>query len=352
MPLIIPTVRELLLQTVAESASRLGLGSTLPPRSNLEALARAFVGPIYGAIARLSSVARDLFPDTAAGAQLERLASLDQVFRKPAAYASGSVIFSSSTAAVMPAGSMVRRSDGVEYSTTLEVAFFAGSAVAPVEAVLGGVAGNYDEGLELTLTSPVAGVSSTAVVESGGLTGGADRESDDALRDRLLLKRRTPPQGGALADYVLWALEVPGVTRAWSQRANPNPGDVGVPFVVDGDPGGLIPSPAKVAEVLAYIVPRAPAGANPVVFAPGVVEVDVEVTGLEPDTEAVRAAIEASLNDYFARTTEPGGTVALSQLSEAISLAAGESEHTLTDPVANVVLPTGSIARLGTLTFA
>ena len=69
--------------------------------------------------------------------------------------------------------------------------------------------------MQLTLDSPIVGVNASANVTAGALTGGADAEDDDSLRARLLARIKEPPQGGSKADYVTWALEVPGVTRAW-----------------------------------------------------------------------------------------------------------------------------------------
>ncbi|MDD4952837.1 MAG: baseplate J/gp47 family protein, partial [Desulfovibrionaceae bacterium] len=90
-----------------------------------------------------------------------------------------------------------------------------GAASAPVDAVEAGTGGNESAGVSLTLTSPVSGVQSTAAVAAGGITGGADQEADEALRARLITRIQQSPHGGAGYDYVAWALEVSGVTRAW-----------------------------------------------------------------------------------------------------------------------------------------
>ena len=52
-------------------------------------------------------------------------------------------------------------------------------------------------------------------VEYPGIAGGADEQSDLLLLQRVLARLRQPPHGGADFDYIRWALEVPGVTRAW-----------------------------------------------------------------------------------------------------------------------------------------
>ncbi len=350
MPFQYLTPQQLSTQTETEVASRLGL-SALLPRSVLLALSRAFAGVVFHALARIEWIFRQYFPDTAESEQLERIASLRGMYRRAAARASGSVTFSG--VGTVPADSRVRRVDGVEFRTLAPVTMSAGSGTTTVEAVLAGAVANTAATTPLTLTSPVPGISSSAVVAAGGIGGGADRESDDALRARVLALMRQPAQGGAPADYVRWALEVPGVTRAWAQRAYPQPGSVGLTFVVDGDPGGMIPSAPKVAEVAAYVSDstRLPATATLECYAPGTQVVNVNVT-LTPNTQAVRDSVTASLQAFFTANAAPGQTVYLSQIREAISTAAGETDHVLTAPVADVTTPAGTIPILGTVTFA
>lgn len=349
MPLTKPTVRELTAQTEAHLASRLGVGA-LFPRSVLYVLARVMAGSTYHLFARLEWVWRQLWEDTADGAELERRASICGIYRKPASAAEITVTFTG-TAASIASGVRVRRVDGVEFVTTEAGTFVLGATTVAATAAEAGAAANSNIATPLTLTSPILNVNTAAVVASLE-TSGADREDDEALRARVLQRKRNPPHGGAPADYIAWALEVPGVTRVWVQRAYPEPGSVGVTFVLDNDPSDIIPSPSKVAEVQAYIDPRAPATAFPIVYAPGTVAVDVEIA-LTVDTQAIRDAVESSLGEFFTRSADAGGsTVYLSQIREAISTAAGEVDHTLVDPVADTTVPVGSIATLGTVTFS
>ena len=67
------------------------------------------------------------------------------------------------------------------------------------------------------MIQPVTGINSGGVTSSRyTVTGGADMETDDELRTRMLAKYRRPRRKeGAATDYVEWALEVPGCSRAW-----------------------------------------------------------------------------------------------------------------------------------------
>ena len=71
-----------------------------------------------------------------------------------------------------------------------------------------------------------------------------------------------------------------------------------------------------------------------------------------PSTAAVRAAVEAELEDLLLREAEPGGTLYLSRIREAVSLAAGESDSTITVPSADVTKASGQIATMGVITWA
>ncbi|WP_332829400.1 baseplate J/gp47 family protein [Escherichia coli] len=65
-----------------------------------------------------------------------------------------------------------------------------------------------------------------------GITGGADIESIAELLDVCCMCAAIPG-GGALHDYVIWAREVPGVSRAWAWDAWHGPGTVGLAWLYD-----------------------------------------------------------------------------------------------------------------------
>jgi len=66
----------------------------------------------------------------------------------------------------------------------------------------------------------------------------------------------------------------------------------------------------------------------------------------------VQAAVEASLRDLIAREAEPGGTLLISRIREAISIAAGESDHVLTSPTTNQTAAAGEIFTMGAIAWA
>lgn len=345
-----PTLAELVTAAEQDLSARVLDGEPLLQQSTLAALARVQAGGLHLLYGFLSWAARQVHVHNCEAEYLDALAATWGLARKAASYAAGTVTFTGADGAVVAAGAELKRADGALYTTTADATISGGAASAPVDAVEAGTGGNESAGVSLTLTSPVSGVQSTAAVAAGGITGGADQEADEALRARLITRIQQPPHGGAGYDYVAWALEVSGVTRAWCYPEHMGPGTVGLTFVCDDAEGGIIPDGETVAAVAAHIEAERPVTAEVFVFAPTAVALDLQIT-LTPDTEAVRAAVVLELADLLQREAEPGATILLSQINEAISIAAGETDHVLVNPTANVEHGTGEIPVLGAITW-
>lgn len=345
-----PTLAALVERMRTDVLSRMAADDPLR-RADAEVYARALAGSVHGLYGYLEWLSNQVIYDTAEAEVLERWASIWGVARKGAAQASGTVTFAVLAGAVVPAGTLLQALDGVQYQTTADATISLPSATAPVVALLAVAAGNRLAGQSLTLVSPLPGVQQIAT--AGLLSGGADVETDDALRARLLARIQAPPQGGAASDYVAWALQVPGVTRAWVYPQELGAGTVTVRFVRDDDGTGaaIIPDAGEVAAVQAYINARRPVTAALTVVAPAAVALNFTITGLIPSTTAVQAAVQAELRDLLLREARPGGTILLSHLRAAISAAAGEDDYVLTAPVANVTNTVGNMTTMGTITW-
>lgn len=350
MPFQRPTLIELKERVAADLDSRLPGSDARLRRSNTAIIATVHAGAVHGLHGHLEYLSKQILPDTAEEEYLERWASIWGVARKEAAAAAGTVTFTGTNGAVIAAGTPLQRSDGAEFTVDVDVVIAAGVAAAAVTAVDAGSACNTAAGSTLTLVSPIAGVNAAVTVTIGGISGGTDIESDDDLRSRLLFAIRQPPHGGADFDYVEWALEVPGVTRAWCYPAYLGAGTVGLAVVCDDQPGGIIPDAAKVQEVQAYIDSLRPVTADVTVWAPIAKPLDL-VIELAPSTVAVQAAVEAELADLITREAVPNGTIYVSHIREAISLAAGEIDHTLVSPTADFTCVGGEIAVMGAITW-
>lgn len=351
MPFVRPTRQELVAQTSGELATRLGLDALLP-RGPLAAHAFIVAGMAHMAHGHLVWITRQIIPDTADSEHLERWASVFGIFRQAASKATGTVRFTGTDATTVPAGTLIRRvADGSEYATDAAGTIAAGIADVLVTATIGGETTDADTGTALVLVSPISRIDAQATVQAPGLSGGADTETDARLLERLLVRIRSTPQGGAAADYVTWALASSAeVTRAWALPLHNGDGTVGVTFAVDDDAGGPIPDAGQIADVQAFIDGLRPATADVDVFAFGAVPIDPNIL-LAPDTPDIRLSVEANLEDMLLAEAAPGKTITLGKIREAISTADGEVEHTLPSPAADVEALAGEIVTLGTPTW-
>lgn len=348
MSFIRPTLTELIGRAQDDIDSRLPGADSRLRRSVVGVLATIHAGAVHGLYGFLEYLARQILPDTADAEHLERHASIWGVTRKVATLATGVATATGVNGSIVPSGTVLQRVGGLEYVTLTDVTIAGGVATLQLAATTPGIASVATGGGKLFFISPVAGVASVAIIGGGGLTAGADAESDDLLRERLLARIRQAPEGGAAHDYRNWTLQVAEVTRVWVYPAWMGAGTVGIAFMMDGreDP---IPLEADVEVLEAHLAELAPVTAELVVFAPTPLPIDLEITGLTPDDEATRTAVASEIADLLFRSAQPGGTVLISQIRAAISQAAGESDHVLVSPVANIVCGAAELAVVGTI---
>jgi uncharacterized phage protein gp47/JayE len=346
-----PSLTEIIDRTVADMASRVvGVDGAVLRRSVLGVIARSLAGASHELHGHLDYIARQVIIDTADGELLERWANVWGVRRKPAEFAVGSVTFTGTPGSDIPVGTILQRQDGARFDTTAAGRIPSGGSVTvAVRAEEAGSAGNTAAAITLTMQQPISGVQVSAATAAGGISAGSDAEADEPLRERLLSRIQEPPQGGAAADYVNWALEVPGVTRAWVYPQEMGLGTVTVRFVRDDDED-IIPDETEVQAVQDYIDARRPVTADLYVVAPTPVPLDMTIQ-LEPASSAVEAAVLAEVRDLIRREAVPGGTILISHLREAVSTAAGEYDSNIVTPSGNVEHDTGEIAVPGEITF-
>ncbi len=352
MPYARPTLPELIDRVITDISGRVtGVQSAVLRRSLLGIIGRSEAGAVHMLYGFLEWAARQAIIDTAEKEYLERWAAIWKVFRKAADYSTGAVLLTGAVGSTVLAGTILQRQDGVQYRVLADGTFTGTTLQPTVVAVEAGAAGDTVAGTPIFLLSPVAGVQSTGAAATD-IDGGLDVETDPQLLSRLLQRIRQPPHGGAAADYELWALEVPGVTRVWVYPLQMGAGTVTVLFVCDGE-ANIIPTPAKVAEVQAYIdgPGRRPVTAEVFVAAPIADPLNMAVK-LSPNTAAVQAAVRAEIADLIDRDSKPGSPILISRLREAVSVAAGESDNAITSPAADVAHAAGHMAVPGTITFS
>lgn len=338
-----PPLPELIERVDNDLVSRLPGAQAVLARRLTRILSTGEAGVAHGLYGYLQWLERQLFPETCDD-DLLHLHSVG-VPRREATTASGPLIFTGTTGAVIDAGTLVQV-DGLEFRTTEDATLVAGTATVDVEALEAGSAGGQAAGTQLTLVSPVVGVNAAATVGAAGITGGADIESFDSWRDRIMLRRARIPRGGAEGDWAEWALQVPGVTRAWEDPLGMGPGTIVLRIMADDAEGGPLPSLQLLDDVFAYIEAQRNVTAHVYVIPPVPASFSPQLR-VTPDNSSTRAAVEQALQDLILRAGEPGGTLTISSIRTAIGTAAGVTDYELEWPTANVAHAHGHLPIWG-----
>ncbi|GEP09801.1 baseplate J/gp47 family protein [Methylobacterium gnaphalii] len=322
------------------------------PNSALRVLSDQNAGGAYLNILYLAWLARNFLPDQAEREWLDRWANILFGGRKAATYASGAISITGTPGVLLPAGSIFATSDGVQYQTTTDTFVGNGASSVNVGCLSAGAVGNRDQGALLSLTAAIAGIDAQAAVTL--IDGGADAESDDDLRVRVLLRIRRTPMGGDADDYVQWVLAVPGVTRAWVAPLEMGIGTVTVRFMCDqlrANSGGF-PNADDILAVRTQLDTVRPVAVKDFFVEPPLAQpLAMTIRNLSRDTPSTRVAIEAAVRAALADRAAPGQTIYRSWIDEAISGALGEDHHDL--DFDNAVMPTaGHMAVLANILYA
>lgn len=199
-----------------------------------------------------------------------------------------------------------------------------GLAISAAYRVGGGAYGNLPANSIVDLASSVTGVS---VAASSAMTGGADAEPLDLIRTNAPRVYRARDRAVARRDYADLALAVPGIAKASavSQSAT------SVALYVMG-PANLTPTQAQRDQVTAYVVDRAVAGTQVLVFNGSLVPVNFGtatapvVIGVNPAyrrTETQLACTQALQSLLDPAVTDFGQRIPLSAAYQALTGIAG-----------------------------
>jgi len=365
-----PSLTTIIDRIKGDFKSGLGL-STILRRSFLDVFAKAFGGASHTMHGHVDyAILKKFFPDTGDIETVTKWGTIFSTPRNEAQRAELTIEVTGTTGGSLTAGTIFTRSDGVTYSVKTTVAVpaadTASATIVENEDETVGADGNLDNGSTVTLQSPVAGIDSDATVTATEIEG-EDIEDAEDYRTRVLERLGFPPAGGTVADYIAFAKKITGVTRVWVLPNHLGEGTVGVAFVEDGNaPASIIPSEAKVAEVQEQLLEDEPQGTGgSTAFAPSETVLTPEIR-LKPFNDDVKAAVIEELEDLLSREAQVRGAVdpdqvgqgvtfdgriKLSQINEAISLAAGETDHILVSPTADVKPAVGGLVTLGTPIF-
>lgn len=328
MSLTTPTTKDINDNIIAQLEASLNQTIPLLPKSFMRVLARALAGVFvllykYGGFMFLQIFVRTASANstTINGEEVTPLTEWGRLIGvgDPAAATNAELVIDitvNNQTGVLPSGSqLVNTDNGVTYITIGAVTLNAATVQATIRAVSdqidgggAGVIGNLDPGAIVSFANPLANVARDTVVDSQAVTG-ADGETTEAYRQRIIDRFQKRPQGGAYADYEQWGEEPAGITNIYPYTSDcPGQVDVYVEATPEsaGDPDG-IPTTAQLQEVLDSIeldqnglASRRPANALANSFPITRIGFDVKVAGLQVDNlSQVQATITTAVEEYF-----------------------------------------------------
>lgn len=328
MSLQTPTTKEISDNIIAQLEASLNQTIPLLPKSFLRVLAKALAGVFvllykYGGFMFLQIFVRTASASetTVNGAVLTPLTEWGRLIGvgDPVSATNAELLIDITVEAqtgVLPSGTqLVSTDNGVTYITIGAVALNAAVVQATVRAASdqaggggAGAIGNLDPGAIISFANPLANVSRNTVVTAQVVTG-ANAESTEAYRQRVIDRFQKRPQGGAYADYEIWGEEVAGIINIYPYTSDcPGQVDVYAEATVEssGDPDG-IPTAAQLQAVLDSIeldqdglATRRPANALANTFPITRTGFGVIVSGLVVDNLAqVQTSITEAIEEYF-----------------------------------------------------
>jgi uncharacterized phage protein gp47/JayE len=362
MPWSTPTLKQVRSLVRDAVAANLPGADANVPNSVLRVLSDAMGALCQLALQYIDWLALQLLPDTAETVWLDRHGNIwltnsdGSTGRKLATVATGTADFVTSAGSVaVPTGTLLSYATGIDYQTTADILTDPTGlpTTAPITALDSGSLGNLDPGTALALLTSLTGSVDSITVDT--LTGGTDDETDDELRARVLFRIRQPPMGGDADDYVAWTLAVGGVTRAWCSPMEMGVGTVSVRFMMDDlrASNGGFPLQSDCDTVSAYLDTVRPVTVKECyVLAPLKQPIDFDIANLNPDTTAVRAAIEQAILDMLFQYAAPGQTIFAAWKFAAVMGAAGVVSFDMTTVEDDIMPDVGHMATLGDIYYS
>lgn len=243
-----------------------------------------------------------------------------------------------------------------------------------VQAISTGPVTNMIAGATLNVNLP--NLNTLAYVQFSALGGGADLESDEDYRDRII-ESRSNISGVFTEDQIkIAARTIPGNTRVFVKRPvtalgsgtqglpsySPAAGQV-VVIIVRDDDANIIPTQSILDQTKTAIITlgRLPAhtrAADVFVLAPVAQVINFTFSAINPNTETMKTSIRNQLTAFFQDSVTFEDDIPAPSYQGAIQntrdIVTGErlQSFTLSTPTASISVADGNIPVLGSVTFA
>lgn len=192
-------IRDDILRTIKNGLIFRGVANPqVGPGSDYYVLAQAIANELTVACANTTIKADAQMPDTATGADLDRICKQYGVTRRTASGSNGLVTVTLSQNSLIPIGAQLIDTQGLRYQVSVGGTYtntFPTNQV-PVQAIDIGRATNHIAGDVLRWVNAPPYSAPTVAVSVGGLNQGLDNEDDETLRARLLARLQNPPGAG------------------------------------------------------------------------------------------------------------------------------------------------------------
>lgn len=217
-----PTTQEIVDQNKAYIESR--LGQTTPPADKAyNNVVAGTEGMTYQALLKFAADRTlAVLAQTAKGADLDLLGGEYDVPRHQATASVMTVTITGTDGTVISVGTiLVGLPNSALYTVTTGATMAGGlGCTITITAQIAGSSGNLNNGDTLVLQSNIVGATGIPTVASTTTTG-ADVETDDAYRPRVLDAQQAQATGSNAASYRLWAQQVSGVVRGYPYSGPP-----------------------------------------------------------------------------------------------------------------------------------
>jgi uncharacterized phage protein gp47/JayE len=255
----ISEVRDLLINSFQE---KFNLAFRVLPKSFIRVIATIFAGVYITLYKQIGWLFLQLFPETAYWGTVDILGRKIRPLVKwgiligvgePRAGSQwqGKInVFVSHLGSPLPAGTQLKSDiSGKLYITEEGITLERETETVPVICAENGTAGNLETGDTLSFVSPLGFVQRAATV-SEVISYAVEDETEAEYRGRVVSRFRSPPLGGALADYRRWASDVTGVLNTYPYKDVESPS--GVLIYVAGVPS-IFPDRIPTADLLRQV---------------------------------------------------------------------------------------------------
>ena len=331
-------------------------GRTLQPAQAEMLLINAFTEIQLRTLYKVQSACTQMLVSFATAPALDELGKLVGVSRLPASGAVVTIQFeivSGHGGVIIPSGTRVQSNDGkVVFAVIANTEVAIGETTADVECIcqnIGTIGNGYAIGNIESIIDPLSFV--TAASNTNVSSGGANSETDEELRSRIILAPSQYSVAGPRDAYKFFAKSAsPAIIDV--AVAQLSPGTVGVyPLVAGGD---TPPEILTLVETALNDDSVRPLTDTVEVAAPTVVDYDIEIdvtTYENSDVGTAQTAIETALTAYAeAKATAMGQDIVLSQIIARAANVAGVYNVEVVSPASDLVIDFNEVPIIGTVT--